>query len=96
MVPNWSQNGRELFYLGLDRRVYVAAYTIKGGSFIAEKPRLWSETQMGDLGLLSAFDPAPDGKRVLALCAADDPRAATLMRVALNIDSELRRRVPAK
>jgi serine/threonine-protein kinase len=94
--PTWAQNGRELFYLGLDRRVRVVAYTVKGDSLVAEKPRVWSETQLGDLGIFSAFDPAPDGKRVLALCAADDPRAATLVRVLLNVDGELRRRVPAK
>jgi serine/threonine-protein kinase len=96
LSPSWAQNGRALFYLGLDRRVHVVSYAVERDSFIAEKPRMWSEMQVGDLGIFSAFDPAPDGKRVLALCAADDPRAATLVRVALNVDSELRRRVPAK
>jgi hypothetical protein len=93
--PVWSRNGRELFYGGLDRRVQVAAYTVKGDSFVAEKPRFWSEKQVADIGSFPGFDVAPDGKRVLALFAADDPRAETLVRVLLNVDSELRRRAPA-
>jgi hypothetical protein len=50
---------------------------------------------MADIGFSRSFDVAPDGKRVLALLAADGPRAETLVRVLLNVDSELRRRVPA-
>jgi hypothetical protein len=45
-------------------------------------------------GIFPGFDFAPDGKRVLALLAAGDARAQTLLRVLLNVDSELRRRVP--
>jgi hypothetical protein len=44
--------------------------------------------------MFGGFDVAPDGKRVLALLpAAEDPKAHTLLRVLLNVDSELRRRV---
>ncbi len=93
--PIWSRNGRELFYGGLDGRVQVAAYTVTGDSFVAEKARFWSEKQMADVGLSSSFDVAPDGKRVLALVAAGDAKPETILRVLLNVDSELRRRAPA-
>jgi len=93
--PIWSRNGRELFYRGLDSRVQVAAYTVKGDSFVAGKPRFWSEKQMADIGLSPSFDVAPDGKRVLALVAAGDAKPETILRVLLNVDSELRRRAPA-
>jgi Tol biopolymer transport system component/DNA-binding winged helix-turn-helix (wHTH) protein len=92
--PIWSRSGRELFYVGPHRRVQVAAYTVTGDSFVAEKPRFWSEKQLADNGSFPGFDVAPDGKRVLALLpAAEDPKAHTLLRVLLNVDSELRRRV---
>jgi hypothetical protein len=48
---------------------------------------------LGDTGIFHGFDVAPNGKRVLALLPAEDPKAHTLLRVLLNVDSELRRRV---
>lgn len=93
--PLWSRNGRELFYQSFDHRVQVAACTFNGDLFLAAKPRLWSETRLGDTGIFQGFDVAPDGKRVLALLAAEDPKAQTLVRVLLNVDSELSRRAPA-
>jgi DNA-binding winged helix-turn-helix (wHTH) protein/Tol biopolymer transport system component len=95
--PIWSHNGRELFYEGLDSRVQVAAYTVKRDSFVAEKPRFWSEKQMADLDsfLGPPFDVAPDGKRVLALFPAEEAKPETILHVLLNVDSELRRRAPA-
>jgi hypothetical protein len=95
--PIWSHNGRELFYEGLDSRVQVAAYTVKRDSFVAEKPRFWSEKQMADLDsfLGPPFDVTPDGKRVLALFPAEEAKPETILHVLLNVDSELRRRAPA-
>ena len=45
--PMWSRNGRELFFETLDNHIMVAAYTVKGDSFVADKPRVWSEKQIG-------------------------------------------------
>jgi hypothetical protein len=94
--PIWSRNGRELFYGGLDRRVQVAAYTVKGDAFAAEKPRFWSEKQLADNGSFAGFDISPDGKRVLGLFPAEEARPETILHVLLNVDSELRRRAPAR
>jgi serine/threonine-protein kinase len=92
--PVWARNGRELFYEGLDHRVRVTAYAVKGDSFAAEKPRIWSGKQMADIGFLPDYDVAPDGKRVLALLPAEAAKPETILHVMLNVDSELRRRVP--
>ena len=46
--PMWSRNGHELFFETLDNHIMVAAYTVKGDSFVADKPRVWSEKQLGD------------------------------------------------
>ena len=43
----WSRNGHELFFETLDNHIMVAAYTVKGDSFVADKPRVWSEKQIG-------------------------------------------------
>jgi len=93
--PIWSNNGRELFYQTLDRRIGVVAYTVRGDSFFAEKARHWSEVALVDTGFTGSFDVAPDGKRVVAMRAAENSRAATLVRLMLNVDGELRRRAPA-
>ena len=59
----------------------VAAYKLQGDSFVAEKPRLWSERRLGDVGFFPGFDVAPDGTRVLALLAPEDARPETSLRV---------------
>jgi eukaryotic-like serine/threonine-protein kinase len=51
LYPVFSRNGRELFFRTEDNRIMVAAYTGKGDSFVADKPRVWSEKKMGDTGL---------------------------------------------
>ena len=73
----------------------MSAYTVKGDSFIAEKPRFWSKKPMADNGLSHGFDVAPDGKRVLVLLPAEEAKPETILHVLLNVDSELRRRAPA-
>ena len=45
----------------------VAAYTVKGDSFVADKPRVWSEKQIGGSIGVKNVDLAPDGKRIVAL-----------------------------
>ena len=93
--PIWSHNGRDLFYQGPGRRVQVAAYTVQGDSFVAQKPRFWSQRQLANIGFFPGFDVAPDGTRVLALLASEDAKPETFLRVLLNVGSELRRRAPA-
>jgi Tol biopolymer transport system component len=92
--PIWSPNGGELFYQSLDGHIQVAGYTVRDRRFVAEKPRVWSETRLGDTGIFAAFDVAPGGKRIVALFAADDPRSEALAHLLLNVGSELRRRTP--
>jgi Tol biopolymer transport system component/DNA-binding winged helix-turn-helix (wHTH) protein len=94
-APRWSGNGRELFYQSRnDQRVQVVSYTVKGDSFIPEKPRQWSEAR-GSAQFFTGYDVAPDGKRVLMLSAAETVKPETHLRVLLNVDSELRRRAPS-
>ena len=95
--PMWSRNGRELFFETLDNHIMVAAYAMKGDSFEADKPRILSERQIGDLGGLLNVDLAPDGKRIVAMMPVETAEAEQPQNQVTfleNFFNELRRKVP--
>ncbi len=88
----WSRSGHELLYQEGDREMAVS-YSVSGGKFIAEKPRVWL-AQVGG----AALDLSPDGKRLVIQAQADPadaPKAAHEVVLLLNFVDELRRRVHA-
>jgi Tol biopolymer transport system component/predicted Ser/Thr protein kinase len=94
--PIWSQNGHELFFLGPDHRIRGVEYTVDGHSFSPGKPRVWSETRVADLGVNSAYDLAPDGKRFAAILNADqagESNRRANVTVLVNFADELRQRL---
>jgi serine/threonine-protein kinase len=98
MMPIWSRNGHELFYRTEDNRIMVANYTVRGESFMAEKPRLWFGKQLANLGVGVNFDLAPDGKRFVVLMPAESPEpreAQNHVTLVVNFFDEVRRRVAA-
>lgn len=96
--PMWSRNGHELFFETLDSHIMVAAYTEKGDSFVADKPRVWSEKQIGGVvHNIRGFDLAPDGKRIVALMpveTAEGQKAQSHVIFLMNFSDEVRRKVP--
>jgi serine/threonine protein kinase len=95
--PEWSRNGRDLFFRTEDNRMMVASYTVKGDSFAADKPQVWSEKQLASIGLNPNYDLAPDGKRIVALMQAgerEDQKAQTHVIFLQNFFDEVRRRAP--
>jgi Tol biopolymer transport system component len=95
MHPEWSRNGRELFFRTEDQRIMVADYTVKGDSFAVGKPRVWSEKQLTDIGLNPNYDLAPDGKRIAAIMPAEAPedrKAQNHVIFLQNFFDEVRRR----
>jgi Tol biopolymer transport system component len=95
--PVWSRDGRELLFETLDQHVMAVGYTAKGDSFAAGKPRLWTETRLRDIGTISNYDLAPDGKRLAAFLAddANGDKPPTHLTFLLNFFDELRRRAPS-
>ena len=95
----WSRTGRQLFFETLDNRVMVAGYTAQGNSFVAEKPRLWSEKQLSNLTNTSRnIDIAPDGKRFAVILPVEQPgsqQAKSRVTFIENFFDEVRRRAPA-
>ncbi len=96
--PMWSRNGHELFFETLDNHIIVAAYTEKGDSFEANKPRMWSEKQLGGVvNTVKNVDLAPDGKRIVAIMpieTAEGQRAQSHVIFLENFFDEVRRKVP--
>jgi Tol biopolymer transport system component len=96
--PMWSRNGRELFFETLDNHIMAAAYTVKGDSFVANKPRLWSEKRIGGVpNSVKNVDLAPDGKRIVALIpvgTAEAQKAQNQVTFLINFFDEVRRKVP--
>ncbi|MBI1897783.1 MAG: PD40 domain-containing protein [Acidobacteria bacterium] len=99
MSPIWSPNGRHLFYTS-NRRIMMTSYTVKDGSFVAQKPVRWSDFQVTQVPSLlfatSNIDLAPDGKRFAVLVPAktEPQQPPTHLNGLLNFFDELGRRVP--
>jgi hypothetical protein len=94
----WSPNGHELFYRSPDNRIMVVNYVVRDAEFSADKPRLWSDRRLFNLGVASTFDLAPDGKRFAAIMPSggDQPLPnQNHVMLLLNFFDDLRRRVPA-
>jgi serine/threonine protein kinase/Tol biopolymer transport system component len=95
--PMWSRTGHELFFEALDNHIMVAGYTEKSDSFVADKPRVWSEKQIGGAIGIKNVDLAPDGKRIVALMpveTAEAQKAQNQVTFLMNFSDELRRKVP--
>jgi eukaryotic-like serine/threonine-protein kinase len=101
LYPKWSRNGRELFFRTEDSRmIMVASYTTKGDSFVADKPRVWSEREIANTGInANNLDLAPDGKRIAALMPVETPEAQQAQSHVIflaNFSDELPRKVPIR
>ncbi len=95
--PVWSRNERELFFRNEDNQIMVSSYTVKGDSFVADKPRVWSEKRIGIVGQTANYDLAPDGKRIIALMPVETAEAQKAQNQVIfleNFFDEVRRKVP--
>jgi Tol biopolymer transport system component len=96
--PMWSRSGHELFFEGLDNRIMVAAYMVRGDSFVPDKPRIWSERVLTNTANATRnVDLAPDGKRVVAVIPAEGGEGQQSRNHVVfleNFFDELRRRAP--
>jgi serine/threonine-protein kinase len=95
--PRWFRTGHDLLYQSGDQ-ILTASYTVRGDTFVAEKPRVWIARLGGIEGAQSPqWDLAPDGKRVAVVTpvgSADAPTQEHEVVFLQNFFDELRRRVP--
>ena len=72
----------------------VASYKAHGDSFVPGEQRVYSKKIVG-FPTTRSYDPAPDGKHIVALAAADTAQGShDRVIFLLNFFDELRRRVP--
>lgn len=98
--PIFSRNGKELFFFDiLDDRIMVASYSVKGDTFVVEKPREWSRQSValtlgGAVG--AQYDLAPDGKRIAVATYAGGSTQQDAGHVIFlqNFIDELQRKIP--
>jgi serine/threonine protein kinase/Tol biopolymer transport system component len=98
--PVFSRNGKNLFFFDVpDDRIMVTSYSVKGDSFVGEKPRVWSSQSVA-LALSGAvgaqYDLAPDGKRIAVATYAGGSSQKDAGHVIFleNFVDELQRNVP--
>ncbi len=89
LAPKWASKSNDLFYKTPDRHVEVVKVGAEGLG--QERPRRFSDLQVGDTLLDTAFDPTADGRRILAQLPAGS-RSSSLVHIMLNVDGELRRK----
>ena len=98
--PIFCRNGRELFFYNLaDDRIMVVTYSAKSGSFVAQKPRVWSDVGLAALSASTGatqYDVGPDGKRLVAATYAGGATQQNAGHVIFleNFVDELQRKVP--
>jgi len=75
----------------------IVNYTAKGDAFTSEKPRLWTDQSIAEVGTARNYDLHPDGKRIVALMPVETPEAQKAQNHVIfleNFFDELRRKVP--
>ena len=99
VAPTWSRTTPELFYATETQEVMVVSYANVGGVFQSEKPRRWSEAQIGGgMGFWPRrFDVGAGGDRIIAALASPmQPRlGGNRVVFVFNFFDELRRVAPA-
>ena len=93
--PVWSRTRNELFFRTPSQQLMVAPFTVDGGTFRADKPRLWSPARFLVRPRVTSYDLHPDGNR-FALAAVTDSAELKQNRVVFvfNFFDELRRVAP--
>jgi Tol biopolymer transport system component/tRNA A-37 threonylcarbamoyl transferase component Bud32 len=91
-TPVWSRAAREIYFPRAGQ-IMVSDYIVRGSSFEAGKPRLWSKQRLFQTAFTN-FDLAPDGKQfaIVPDSSASPPEVRVTM--LLNFFDELRRHVP--
>jgi serine/threonine-protein kinase len=90
--PVWSGSEHELLYQAPGGQIMAVSYTVKGDTFVADRPRVWLEKPGS-----TDFDLSPDGKRlaaVIPVTSTDGPKPEHEVVFLQNFFDELRRKVP--
>ncbi len=78
-----------------DNHIMVASYSVNGGSFQADKPRLLPGSRFAPRVVGRSFDLHPDGDRFALVKAPAVEASRNRVTVVFNFFDELRRIAPA-
>jgi len=93
--PVWARNGKELFFLGRDQRVYAVAIETSGG-FSAGNPTVAVNTPYFTGPSTRTFDVSPDSQKFLMIKAeAGQTSLAPTIVLVVNWATDLRQRMSA-
>jgi Tol biopolymer transport system component len=94
--PQWSHDGRQLFFVSPDNHIQVADITLQGSSLSAGKARIWLEKPLMDLNSARNYAVMPDGEHLLILPQSEQAAKKGPPRIVflLNFFDELKRRIP--
>jgi serine/threonine-protein kinase len=91
--PQWSRNGRELYFLENRDRMMMAAVN-PGASLSVAPPVPLFTTRLIRMGQPPSYDVAPDGRFLIVRGSENQSNAAASIVVVVNWTEELKRRVP--
>ena len=91
-TPLWSRTARELYFARAGQ-IMVSDYSVRGSSFEASKPRVWSKQRLFQTAFTN-FDLAPDGKQFAIVPDSNASPTEVRVTMLLNFFDELRRQVP--
>jgi Tol biopolymer transport system component len=90
--PVWSRTAPEIYFPRAGQ-IMVSEYSVRGSSFEASKPRVWSKQRLHQTGFTN-FDLAPDGKQFAIVPEPSGSATEVRVTVLLNFFDELRRQIP--
>jgi hypothetical protein len=89
--PRWRGDGKELFYLGTDRKLMAVDVKEDGNTFTAGNPRMVFEMRViFPVGGAPAYDVTRDGQRFLAVTPLEETSPSPLT-VVLNWTAGLKK-----
>ena len=96
MFPQWSPDGRRLFFETTENRIMVADILVKGASLAASKPRPWIDLHLMDIGGARNYAVMADGKHLVIVPRLEQAQKNGTPHVTFlfNFFDELKRRIP--
>ncbi len=82
LQPQWSADGRELYFIATDRKLMVMSITTAGAALVPSAPTALMKTSITEWELShqgTSYLVAPDGKRILISTSTDLGRPITLL-----------------
>ncbi len=93
-LPIWLKRKREIVYETSDHRLMSVDWHVRNGAFEVGQPRSWSETRLGDTGVLPNFDVAANGEMLALLPPAGLKQVRNQVTFRFHFFEELERRLP--